>query len=134
MAITVSRPRLGGTMARRAAAVTAGESRNWRAYAACRGSGALFYKTDLEEAPEHRIIKAKAVCVRCPVRPQCAAYALALAEPHGIWGGFTERERELLATDWRRWANSQCTWVDVKGLQAHLRAIRTAARLAALDE
>ena len=64
MAITMSRPRLGGTMARRAAAVTATEARNWRAYAACRGSGALFYKTELEEAPEHRIIKAKAVCVR----------------------------------------------------------------------
>ena len=131
MVITVGRPRLGGTMARRAAAVTATEARNWRAYAACRGSGALFYKTDLEMAPEHRIIKAKAVCVRCPVRPRCAAYALALAEPHGIWGGFTERERELLLeADWRRYGNRQCTWVDVSGLQALLREIRAAARQA----
>jgi WhiB family redox-sensing transcriptional regulator len=127
MVTTVGRPRLGGTMARRAAAVRAVEVRDWRGYAACRGTAALFYKTDLEEAPEHRITKAKAICTRCPVRPQCAAYALAVAEPHGIWGGFTERERELLlATDWRQWADRRCTQVDVAGLQARLRAIRSA--------
>jgi WhiB family redox-sensing transcriptional regulator len=131
MGITVGRPKLGGTMARRAASVAAAETRNWRADAACRGIGALFYKTDLEDAPEHRITKAKAVCMRCPVRAQCAAYALTVAEPHGIWGGFTERERELLLqSNWRRLANQRCTWVDVSALQAQLRAMRTAARQA----
>lgn len=31
--------------------------------------------------------KARAVCARCPVRPECLAGATARAEPHGIWGG-----------------------------------------------
>ena len=129
MSITMGRPRLGGTMTRRAAAVMAAENRQWRRHAACRDLAALFYKSEPDVAPEHRIMKAKAVCSRCPVRPQCAAYALAVAEPHGIWGGFTERERELLlGTDWRQYANHQCAGVDVAGLQTRLRAIRTAAR------
>jgi WhiB family redox-sensing transcriptional regulator len=131
MSITVGRPKLGGTMARRAAGVKAADAWQWRRHAACRGLGALYYKTEPDMAPEHRIVKAKAVCTQCPVRPQCAAYALAVAEPHGIWGGFTERERELLLeTDWCQCANHRCTWVDVAGLQTRLRAIRTAARQA----
>jgi WhiB family redox-sensing transcriptional regulator len=30
------------------------------------------------------------------VRAQCAAHALAVREPYGVWGGLTEDEREEL--------------------------------------
>ncbi|MFQ6199948.1 WhiB family transcriptional regulator, partial [Streptomyces sp. NPDC000405] len=30
---------------------------------------------------------AKEVCMRCPVRAECAAHALAVREPYGVWGG-----------------------------------------------
>jgi WhiB family redox-sensing transcriptional regulator len=34
--------------------------------------------------------------MRCPVRAQCAAHALTVREPYGVWGGLTEDEREEL--------------------------------------
>ncbi len=36
---------------------------------------------------------AQKVCARCPVRVPCLAYALAIGEPNGIWGGLTSRQR-----------------------------------------
>lgn len=40
---------------------------------------------------------AKRVCTRCPVRPQCLAYALDGDERHGVWGGLSEPERRRRA-------------------------------------
>lgn len=40
--------------------------------------------------------EAKRICADCPVRSQCLAYALDHDERHGIWGGFSERERRRL--------------------------------------
>lgn len=38
--------------------------------------------------------RARKVCSNCPVRVECLSYALDMSEnPHGIWGGTTERER-----------------------------------------
>jgi WhiB family redox-sensing transcriptional regulator len=31
--------------------------------------------------------RAKALCLDCPIRPQCLAAALARGEPWGVWGG-----------------------------------------------
>jgi WhiB family redox-sensing transcriptional regulator len=39
---------------------------------------------------------AKQVCLACPVRAECLAYALARGERFGIWGGASERERRRL--------------------------------------
>jgi WhiB family redox-sensing transcriptional regulator len=39
---------------------------------------------------------AKKVCAACPVRPPCLDWALATREPHGVWGGLSERERRGL--------------------------------------
>jgi WhiB family redox-sensing transcriptional regulator len=39
---------------------------------------------------------AKAVCAVCPVRVQCAAYALPLIDLHGVWGGTTHSERRAI--------------------------------------
>ncbi len=40
--------------------------------------------------------EAKAVCSRCPVRPECLAFALEHRERFGVWGGASERERRRM--------------------------------------
>lgn len=47
------------------------------------------------------------ICKGCPIRAKCLIYSLEY-EPHGIWGGFPETTRALLAIYWgivnkRRW-------------------------------
>jgi len=37
--------------------------------------------------------QARALCRSCPVRVACLEHALAVQEPHGIWGGLNELER-----------------------------------------
>ena len=37
---------------------------------------------------------AKRICLGCDVRATCLEYALEIREPHGIWGGLTELERQ----------------------------------------
>lgn len=63
---------------------------DWPLRAKCRGlNDALF--------PEGKDQKrAKAVCMGCPVRPQCLAEALDNRIEWGVWGGMTERERRQL--------------------------------------
>jgi WhiB family redox-sensing transcriptional regulator len=39
---------------------------------------------------------AKAICAGCPVKAECADYAIRAREPYGVWGGLTEEEREAL--------------------------------------
>lgn len=39
---------------------------------------------------------AKGVCSRCPVRQECADYAVPHADLRGIWGGLSEAERRRL--------------------------------------
>lgn len=39
---------------------------------------------------------AKQVCARCPIQPECLAWAVATGQTHGIWGGKSERERRPL--------------------------------------
>ena len=44
-----------------------------------------------------QIQEAKDVCnYRCPVVQQCAAYALRVGEPYGVWGGLSESDRTAL--------------------------------------
>jgi len=40
--------------------------------------------------------EAKALCARCPVRPECLAYALEHDERFGIWGGASEGDRRRM--------------------------------------
>ena len=72
----------------------------WQFRAACRGEeSALFFAPNYferREQKEAREAKAKAICVRCPVRAECLEYALRIREPHGIWGGLNELERRAL--------------------------------------
>jgi WhiB family transcriptional regulator, redox-sensing transcriptional regulator len=82
-----------------------GQYWSWREQARCRDlDSALFFSPDGERGPTRRRREraAKAVCARCPVQEECAAFALANHEPYGVWGGLTETERESL---WRGLSN-----------------------------
>jgi WhiB family redox-sensing transcriptional regulator len=49
-----------------------------------------------KEERETREQRAKDICAICPVRRACLEYAMAIREPHGIWGGLNEVERKQL--------------------------------------
>lgn len=72
----------------------------WQAHAACRGPEAfLFFAPNHFEKKDEKISResrAKAICNSCAVRQDCLDYALAIREPHGIWGGLTEQERRAV--------------------------------------
>ncbi|HZQ28020.1 MAG TPA: WhiB family transcriptional regulator [Acidimicrobiales bacterium] len=72
----------------------------WQLKAACRGPQAsvFFPPTHFErkDEKEEREARAKSICATCPVRKPCLDYALAIREPHGIWGGLNELERKQL--------------------------------------
>lgn len=67
----------------------------WRLSAACRTADmALFFGAD-DEKPERRLgreARAKAVCARCPVTTECAAYAKAYDIRWGVWAGLADSE------------------------------------------
>jgi WhiB family redox-sensing transcriptional regulator len=52
--------------------------------------------------------RGKRICAPCPVKAECLAYAKERGIDHGVWGGFTDRERRELdrkfpsVTDWKR--------------------------------
>ncbi len=97
---------------------------DWQRNGACRGrDSAQFFHPDGERGASRtrREVAAKAVCLTCPVRPECAAHALAAKEPYGVWGGFTEAERlRLLASGWEDLADRVRGRVDVRRLEARL--------------
>jgi WhiB family redox-sensing transcriptional regulator len=72
----------------------------WQRQASCRGpESVLFYPpAAAEPRPERdaRERRAKAICATCPVRSPCLTFALDTREPHGIWGGLNEAERQAL--------------------------------------
>jgi hypothetical protein len=62
---------------------------DWMRNGACRGSNTnLFFP---EQGGDVR--SPKAVCADCPVKIECAEYAIPQAGLHGVWGGLSERER-----------------------------------------
>jgi WhiB family transcriptional regulator, redox-sensing transcriptional regulator len=71
----------------------------WLRRGACRTSDAeLFFPLSPTPGQEAR---AKAVCARCDVLPECREYAMRAGENEGIWGGMTPDERRRA-----RWAVS----------------------------
>ena len=77
-------------------------SDDWQLHAACRGPrSAVFFPPPRFERKHERMAReaeAKAICLTCLARDECLEYALAIREPHGIWGGLSEVERrEILA-------------------------------------
>ncbi|HEX2419554.1 MAG TPA: WhiB family transcriptional regulator, partial [Micromonosporaceae bacterium] len=54
-------------------------------------------------------------------RAECAAHALAVREPYGVWGGFSETEREqLLAYGWDDLLDRRRGRVDIRRLEGRL--------------
>jgi WhiB family transcriptional regulator, redox-sensing transcriptional regulator len=72
----------------------------WQHRAACKGpQAAVFFppsQVERKDEREMREARAKEICAKCPVRRPCLDYALAIREPHGIWGGLNELERKQL--------------------------------------
>lgn len=99
---------------------------DWQLAGACRRlDTALFFHPDGERGPSRarRERTAKAICHQCPVRAQCAAHALKVREPYGVWGGLTEAERTRLIEDgWEDLADRRRRRVDVRRLEDRLRA------------
>jgi WhiB family redox-sensing transcriptional regulator len=54
---------------------------DWMLRAACRGATPVMFPVQRERIPA-----AKAICARCPVRPQCLDHAVTHHERWGVWG------------------------------------------------
>jgi len=46
--------------------------------------------------PRYDYTIAKKLCAECPIRLECAEYALAADETYGVWGGLTPGQRRQL--------------------------------------
>ena len=86
--------------------LTAELSTDWQQLGLCRAGDAtvFFPPPTFEHKPEReaREAQAKAICVTCPVRAECLEWALAIREPHGVWGGASELERKQMLLGRRR--------------------------------
>ena len=71
---------------------------SWRDRAACRGEDPelFFPKGTTTREDVQQTENAKKICKTCPVKNECNEYAFSHAEPAGIWGGITEKERSVL--------------------------------------
>lgn len=71
---------------------------DWQDSAACRDEPlVLFFGPDGERTAyrEARELRAKQVCMGCPVRTECLDYAVTRPEKAGVWGGLNEDERHV---------------------------------------
>ena len=68
----------------------------WMLEAACRGSNPDVFHPSKGGDKWSGTSLAKAICRRCPVTTQCLAWALEHKERHGVWGGFSPKERARL--------------------------------------
>ena len=60
--------------------------------ARCRGASVdVFYPA------EPSFEEARRICLRCPVREECLAHAVAERERYGVWGGLSPMERTTVA-------------------------------------
>lgn len=78
---------------------------SWRAQAACQLSDhELFFPPEGEQGEYFRlrVSLAKRICASCPVRHQCADYAVAADERYGVLGGLTAEERAPAGASPRR--------------------------------
>jgi len=72
-------------------------SASWGSQAACLNSDPeLFFPISPSGPALQQVAQAKAICARCPVRCDCLQFALATHQAHGVWGGTSEEERQLL--------------------------------------
>ena len=68
---------------------------DWRSEAACRDHDPeLFFPVGRGDPWQLAAIR---VCRGCPVRDRCLTWALDHDVAHGVWGGLSEEEREMIA-------------------------------------
>jgi WhiB family redox-sensing transcriptional regulator len=67
------------------------EDVRWRDEASCRERSVSTFFPDQGEPTT-----ARRICARCPVRRACLEFALATGQDHGVWGGATARERNMI--------------------------------------
>ena len=72
----------------------------WHDEAACQGHPIEWWFPAIGHATAPTTRKAHAICAECPVRTECLEHAVMTPEPHGIWGGTSERERRRLRRTW----------------------------------
>ena len=68
----------------------------WQFAGACAQVGPeTFFHPEGERgaARRQRVMRAKAICLTCPVMVRCREHALTVREPYGIWGGMSEEDR-----------------------------------------
>ena len=59
----------------------------------------MFFPPPVTERKREKLAreaKAKQICFSCPVLSDCRDYAISIREPHGVWGGLSEKERRAL--------------------------------------
>jgi WhiB family redox-sensing transcriptional regulator len=81
----------------------AGSVEEWRWHESARCAGEAletFYAPESLKGRrlEQSVERAKSICKSCPVLIQCRDYALRSAEPFGVWGATTPRERKIWST------------------------------------
>jgi WhiB family redox-sensing transcriptional regulator len=72
---------------------------DWSAEGSCREADPNLFFHPQNERGAARIMRdraAKGICAGCPVRTECADYAVRAREPYGVWGGLTEEDREAI--------------------------------------
>lgn len=72
---------------------------SWQEFGSCRETDPLVFfhpQNERGTARAKRDRGAKLVCAGCPVRLECADYAVRAREPYGVWGGLSESEREVI--------------------------------------
>ena len=73
------------------------EVTDWRSLAACMSADPdIFFPISSSGPAISQVEEAKAICVGCQVRQSCLDFALATGQVHGVWGGTTEEERQLM--------------------------------------
>ncbi|CAM5623566.1 Transcriptional regulator WhiB OS=Streptomyces tendae OX=1932 GN=whiB PE=3 SV=1 [Streptomyces tendae] len=69
----------------------------WLRRAACANEDSdLFFPVGTVGPALRDTAAAKRVCARCPVTPECLAFALQSGQTSGVWGGTDEAERAAL--------------------------------------
>jgi WhiB family redox-sensing transcriptional regulator len=66
--------------------------------ASCDGMNpGFFYPEEYEGFPKRKdYTRGRVICATCPVRTECAEYAIATNEQFGLWGGLPPHERNAI--------------------------------------
>ena len=68
----------------------------WMLEALCRDMDPNLFYPDKSKTSSFDQLAIRLTCAGCPVAEECLEYAIAIREPHGIWGGLNEVERKLM--------------------------------------